>query len=104
MMGSHTSRTRFRTLMALLAISIMLPSSPVSAQGDEVRFEGRVSWIAGETMIVSTDVTPSVRVDLRYVDQDEYQRLRMGDFVIVIGTISDDANRVLATSIERAAP
>ncbi len=55
-------------------------------------------------MIVSTDVTPSVRVDLRYVDQDEYQRLRMGDFVIVIGTISDDANRVLATSIERAAP
>jgi hypothetical protein len=104
MMGSHTSRTRFRTLMALLAISITLPSSPVSAQGDEVRFEGRVSWIAGETMIVSTDVTPSIRVDLRYVDQDEYQRLRMGDFVIVIGTISDDANRVLATSIERAAP
>jgi hypothetical protein len=104
MMGSHTSRTRFRTLMALLAISIVLPSSPVSAQGDDVRFEGRVSWIAGETMIVSTDVTPSVRVDLRYVDQDEYQRLRMGDFVIVIGTISDDANRVLATSIERAAP
>ena len=104
MMGSQTSRTRFRTLMALLAISIMLPSSPVSAQGDDVRFEGRVSWIAGETMIVSTDVTPSVRVDLTYVDQDEYQRLRMGDFVIVIGTISDDANRVLATSIERAAP
>jgi len=104
MMGSHTSRTRFRTLIAVLATSIMLSSVPASAQGDEVRFEGRVSWIAGETMIVSTDVTPSVRVDLRYVDQDEYQQLTMGDFVIVTGTISDDANRVLATSIERAAP
>ena len=90
--------------MALLAISVMLPSVPASAQGDEVRFEGRVSWIAGETMIVSTDVTPSVRVDLRRVDQDEYQRLTIGDSVIVTGTISDDANRVLATSIERAAP
>jgi len=104
MMGSHTSRTRFRTLIAVLATSIMLSSVPASAQVDEVRFEGRVSWIAGETMIVSTDVTPSVRVDLRYVDQDEYQQLTMGDFVIVTGTISDDANRVLATSIERAAP
>ena len=102
MTRSQTSRTRFRTLIAVLAISIMLPSSPVSAQGDEVRFEGRVSWIAGETMIVSTDNTPSVRVDLRHVDQDEYQRLKMGDFVIVIGTIADDANRVFATSIEPA--
>ena len=104
MMGPQTSRTRFRTLMALLAVSIMLPSSPVTAQGGEVRFEGRVSWIAGETMIVSTDVTPSVRVDLTGVDQDEYQRLTMGDFVIVTGTISDDANRVFATSVERTAP
>jgi hypothetical protein len=102
MMRSQTSRARFRTLLALLAISIMLPSSPVSAQGADVRFEGRVSWIAGETMIVSTDNTPSVRVDLRHVDQDEFQRLKMGDFVIVIGTIADDANRVSATSIERA--
>jgi|SRR5262245_22395166 len=102
MMRSQTSRTRFRTLLALLAISIVLPASPVSAQGDQVRFEGRVSWIAGETMIVSTDATPSVRVDLRRVDQGEYQQLATGDFVVVTGTISDDANRVLATSIERA--
>jgi hypothetical protein len=102
MIRPQTSRTRFRTLLALLALSIMLPSSPAAAQGDEVRFEGRVSWIAGETMIVSTDNTPSVRVDLRHVDQDEYQRLKMGDFVIVIGTIADDANRVFATSIEPA--
>jgi len=95
-------RTKFRRLMTLLAISIVLPSSPASAQGGEVRFEGRVSWIAGNTMIVSTDATPSVRVDLTRVDQGDYQQLTTGDFVIVIGTISDDANRVLATSIERA--
>jgi hypothetical protein len=97
-------RTTYRTVLALLAISIMLPSSPAAAQNDEVRFQGRVSWVAGETMVVSTDNTPSVRVDLTYVDQDEYQRLTTGDFVIVTGTIAEDANRVFATSIERAAP
>jgi hypothetical protein len=98
-----TFGTRSRTLLALLAISIMLPSTPAAAQ-DEIRFQGRVSWIAGETMVVSTDDTPSVRVDLRHVDQSEYQRLTMGDYVLVIGTIADDANRVLATSIEPLAP
>jgi uncharacterized protein YdbL (DUF1318 family) len=98
-----TSGTRSRTLLALLAISIMLPSTPAAAQ-DEIRFQGRVSWIAGETMVVSTDDTPSVRVDLKHVDQSEYQRLTMGDHALVIGTIADDANRVLATSIEPLAP
>ena len=103
MMRSQASRTTFRTLLALVAFSIMLPSSPALAQ-DPVRFEARVSWIAGQTMVVSTDVTPSVRVDLTQVDQGDYQALTTGDFVVVTGTISDDANRVLATSIERAAP
>jgi hypothetical protein len=103
MMCQQTFRARFRTGLALLAISIMLPSGPAAAQ-DEVRFQGRVSWIAGETMILSTGDTPSVRVDLRHVDQDEYQRLTMGDYVLVTGTIADDANRVLATSIEPLVP
>jgi hypothetical protein len=103
MIRPETSRTTFCTVLALLAVVITLPSSPASAQG-EVCFQGRVSWIAGETMIISTDDTPSVRVDLRHVDQDEYQRLTTGEFVIVTGTIADDANRVFATSIERAAP
>jgi len=97
------SHTRLRTLLATAAISIMLPVSAAQAQ-DLVRFPARVSWIAGETMVVSTDTTPSVRIDLRHVDQDEYQRLTAGDYVVVIGTISDDANRVLATTIEPLAP
>ena len=103
MAGATIARTRISALLAAAAISIMLPASAALAQ-DEVRFPARVSWIAGETMVVSTDTTPSVRVDLRHVDQDEYQRLTMGDFVLVIGTISDDANRVRATSIEPLAP
>jgi hypothetical protein len=94
---------RFRALLAATAVSIVLTASPATAQ-DEVRFPARVSWIAGETMVVSTDNTPSVRVDLRSVDQGDYQRLTTGDFVVVIGTISDDANRVLATSIEPLVP
>lgn len=101
---SETFRTGLRPLSAMLAILLVLASSSASAAQEQVRFQGRVSWIAGETMIVSTDGTPSVRVDLRAVDQDEYQRLATGDFVVVTGVVADDANRVLATSIEPLAP
>jgi hypothetical protein len=92
-----------RSLGALLTALLVATALPVaSAAAQDVRFEGRVSWIAGETLILSTVDTPSVRVDLRRVDQDEYQRLTSGDFVLVTGAIADD--RVIATSIELLAP
>jgi hypothetical protein len=67
-----------------------------------VRFRARVSWIAAETMVVSTDDGLVVSVDLSQVAQEEYQRLVTGARVIVTGTLGD--NRVMATSIESVEP
>ena len=92
---------RFAAPLMAIVVAIMLPAA---AAAQPVTFQGRVSWIAGETLIVSTTDTPSVRIDLRQVDQDEYQRLRSGDIVLVTGDIPDESDRVLATSIELLAP
>jgi len=69
-----------------------------AADATSVQFDARVSWIAAETMVVSTDDASVVSVDLRRVPQDEYQRLVTGDRVIVTGTL--ERNRVVAASIE----
>ena len=89
-------------LMAALVVAILLPVATATAQ--PVTFQGRVSWVAGETLIVSTADTPSVRIDLRQVDQDEYQRLRSGDLILVTGDIPEAGDRVIASSIELLAP
>jgi hypothetical protein len=73
------------------------------------RLQGRVSWVAGETLVMSTDETPSIRIDLSQVDQADYQRLASGDRVIVTGiivtgTIPDDRDRIVATSIVSLSP
>jgi hypothetical protein len=94
-------RSLTAALMAIL-VAIVLPVATAVAQ--PVAFQGRVSWVAGETLIVSTADTPSVRVDLRQVDQDEYQRLRSGDLILVTGDIPDESDRVVATSIDLLAP
>jgi len=70
----------FAAPLLAIVVAIMLPTL---AAAQPVTFQGRVSWIAGQTLIVSTADTPSVRIDLRHVDQDEYQRLRSGDVVLL---------------------
>jgi len=69
-----------------------------AADATPVQFDAGASWIAAETMVVSTDDASVVSVDLRRVPQDEYQRLVTGDRVIVTGTL--ERNRVVAASIE----
>jgi uncharacterized protein YdeI (BOF family) len=87
-----------------LALLSMLSVTASAADDTPVRFHGRVLWIAGETLMVTTDDSQSVNVDLRQVPQDEYQRLRSNDRVVVTGTIPTEQNRVVATSIEALEP
>jgi hypothetical protein len=54
--------------------------------------------------VVSTEDSPGVRVDLRRVDQAEYQSLAAGDLVIVTGIIPYEGDRVVATSIKPLSP
>jgi hypothetical protein len=95
-----------RTLMTLTALALLslLPVTTSAADVDSIQFQARVLWIAGETMVVATDNSQSINVDLRQVSQDEYQRLERNDLVIVTGIIPAENNRVVATSIEPVEP
>jgi hypothetical protein len=95
-----------RTLMTLTASALLslLPVTASAADVDSIQFQARVLWIAGETMVVATDNSQSINVDLRQVSQDEYQRLERNDLVIVTGIIPAENNRVVATSIEPVEP
>jgi hypothetical protein len=92
------------SLAVVMALAFSGAVSTGSSAADHalVRFGARVSWIAAETMVVSTEGDPAVSVDLSQVAQDQYQRLATGALVIVTGTLG--GNRVLATSIESVEP
>ena len=89
-----------------MALALLNVLSVTASATDEtpVRFQGRVLWIAGETLMVATDDSQSINVDLTHVPQDAYQRLESDDRVVVTGTIPRDQNRVVATSIESLEP
>ena len=95
-----------RGVAALIVLAIVsVLSVAAGADGDiPVQFEGRVQWIAGEMLTVATDDYQSISVDLTHVPQDEYQRLRNNDRVVVTGSISSEQSRVVATSIEPVEP
>jgi len=46
----------------------------------------------------------AINVDLSHVDQDEYRALVTGDRVLVMGTVSEARDRVIATSVQRMPP
>ena len=105
MMSQGAFRKAFGALLTALAVSgALLSVAPSAADDIAVRFQGRVTWIAGEMLVVSTDDSPSVNVDLSQVDQDQYQRLASGDRVIVTGSLSTERNSIVATSIAPVEP
>jgi len=91
---------------ALVAVALLSALSLTASAGDDtpVQFEGRVQWIAGDTLTVATDDDHSISVDLTHVPQDEYQRLGSNDRVVVTGIVPTEQNRVVATSIEPLEP
>jgi hypothetical protein len=97
-------RSLHRLLPAIavaLALSTAIPGR-VAAGGAAVRFPGRVSWVAAQTMVVATDDGVALTVDLTEVPQDEYQRLASGDRVLVTGVLG--RNRILATTVRSLEP
>ena len=88
-------------VMAMVLVAVVSPRSGI-ADEMPVRFSARVSWVAADTMVVSTADSPAVSVNLSQVPQDEYQRLTTGTYVIVTGTI--EWRRIVAISIETVEP
>ena len=95
-----------RTLVALATVALLCVLSVTAGAADvmPLRFEGRVLWIAGTTLMIATDDSQSINVDLTHVPLDEYLRLQSNDYVVVVGTIPAGRNRIVATSIEPLEP
>lgn len=99
------SRRGFGKALAVVAIAAALTSTLSvgigAAQGHSVRIEGRVLWIAAQTMVVAPySDSPPIKVDLTHVPQDEYMGLATDDSVAVTGTVSHERDRVIATSVQ----
>jgi hypothetical protein len=62
-------------------------------------FHGRVIWVQGTTMAFAPDSGGSFDVDVSKVDQTSYQFLKSGDAVTIVGVVTPDGNRVIATTI-----
>jgi hypothetical protein len=90
--------------LAALALLCVLSVTASAADDTSIWFEGRVLWIAGTTLVVATEDSQSITVDLTHVPLDEYLRLRSNDYVVVVGTIPTERNRIVATSIEPLEP
>ena len=87
--------------MALLVGTLL--AAPLDADGQQLLYyEGTVQWIAGSTMVISTDDGWSLRVDLTRVPQSEYQSLALRDRVLVTGLLSQDGNYLIGRSIQRS--
>ena len=92
-----------RALLTACAFTGTLLVGVSAAQDIPVRVYGRVQWIAGGTMIVALDDSPSINVDLSQVAQDQYAGLARGEWVVVTGMVPNDRDRVIATGIHRRA-
>jgi hypothetical protein len=96
------ARRTSRPLVAVLLWgSLVALAGSVQAQ-QPFAFSGFVQWISGSTMQVMGDNGYSIRVDLQVIDQSEYNTLRGGDRVRILGYISPDRSRVIAQRIDRS--
>jgi hypothetical protein len=87
-----------RVVVVLLLLGTL---APAGAQEQVVRLDGRVQWVASQTMVVSLDTGGSINVDLVRVPQDQYAALSPNERVTVIGVITDRSRRVIGTSVIR---
>lgn len=82
-------------LAALLLLGLVC-----AAIAEEVRvFHGRAIWVQGTSMAFAPDSGGSFDVDVSKVDQTSYQFLKSGDAVTIVGVVSADGARVIASTI-----
>jgi type 1 fimbria pilin len=91
-------------LIALLVSMALLGMvAPSTAQEVHVRVDGRVQWIAAQTMmLIPGSGGIPIRVDLGPVPLDEYATVRDGDWVVVSGVISSDGRWLIGESVMAA--
>ena len=89
-----------RAFITMIASSLLAAPLSAGAQG-LVYYEGRVQWLSGSTLVLTTDEGWSLRVDLTRVDQSDYLGLRSGARIVVTGVISEDGNYLIGRSVRQ---
>jgi hypothetical protein len=93
-----------RFAIASLALLVWaLAVTPPTAQEQYLQVEGWVQWISAQRLQLVLDSGLSISVDLTHVPQDQYEALAPGsrDRVLVVGVISPNNRRLIASSVTR---
>lgn len=98
--GPRTIMEGMRRAARAALTTILLLGLVCAAIAEEVRtFHGRVIWVQGTTMAFVPDVGAAFEVDVSKVDQTSYHSLKSGDRVTVVGVVTNNGNRVIASTI-----
>jgi hypothetical protein len=87
------------------AVGVLLFLGLVSlASAQDVRtFTGRVIWVEANTMAFTPEGGGGAfDVDISKLDQSSYAFLKSGDRVTVVGVVSADGNKLIASSVKSA--
>ena len=91
------------TVRSVVAILLFLALASVVAAQEVRTFTGRVIWIEANTMAFTPEeYGGAFDVDVSKIDQSVVMFLKSGDRVTVVGTVTPDGNRLIATSITPA--
>jgi len=90
------------TVRSVVAILLLLTLASVAAQ-EVLTFTGRVNWIEANTMAFTPEGGGNAfDVDVSKIDQSVLMFLKSGDRVTVVGVVTPDGNRLVATSLTPA--
>jgi hypothetical protein len=89
--------------LGLLLLALLTVMTPAAAQGQRLQVEGWVQWLSAQRLQLVLDNGLSISIDLTRVPQDQYRGLSPGmrDRVSVIGVVSQDNRRLIASSVTR---
>ena len=90
-------------LLVVVLTALVCVVLPGVALGQYMQVEGWVQWLSADRMQLVLDNGLSISVDLTRVPQSQYQALGPGqrDRVTVVGVISPDNRRFIASSVTR---
>ena len=90
-------------LLIVVVLLLACAAVPGTAGAQYMQVEGWVQWLSADRLQLVLDNGLSISVDLTRVPQSQYQSLGPGqrDRVIVVGVISADNRRFIASSVTR---
>ncbi len=86
-------------LIVAMLLALAGAVAPADAQGQYLQVDGWVQWIAADRMQLVLDNGLSLAIDLTRVPQSQYRTLSQRDRVTVIGVVSSDNRRLIASSV-----